>query len=180
MKKIFPFYKGKNISNNPLGYTNATNARKRMNDEEVRRDFEKTLPDDYWFEHYRACELANPWSEDIKPENKKYNVNISVCLFGLTIYTDGYIGKEIKFEELPDNVQTLFRKELTFRDGYYVASDYDPETVDSYKEVLYGLLKAGYYPYLWKDETDYKKRYLKFIKENVEFKEMDVDVVIKD
>lgn len=178
MKKIFPFYKSNNISNNPLGYTNATNARKRMNDEEVRKDFEQMLPGNYWFEHYYACELEKPWSEDIKPG--KYGVNTSVCLYGIKIYTDGYTGKRVMFRELPDNIQELFKKELSFRNDYHVGRDYDPETVNSYKEVLYGLLRTGYYPYLWKDESDYKKRYAKFIKENVEFRELDVDVVIKE
>jgi len=77
-------------------------------------------------------------------------------------------------------IAVVFKKELSFRKDYHIARDYDPETVNSYKEVLYGLLRAGYYPYLWKDETDYKKRYAKFIKENVEFRELDVDVVIKE
>ena len=180
MKKIFPFYKGENISNNPLGYTNATNARKRMNDEEVRKDFEKTLPSEYWFDYYYTCELENPWSEDIKPENRKYRVHTLGCLFRINIYIDGYTSKKVMFRELPDNAQELFKKELSFRNDYYVTRDYDPETANSYKEVLYGLLRAGYYPHLWKDETDYKKRYAKFVKENVEFRELDVDVVIKE
>ena len=180
MKKIFPFYKGKNISNNPLGYTNVTNARKRMVDNDVRNDFEMTLPYEYWFDHYYTHELEKPWSEDIKPGNRKYRVNTSGCLFNINIYTDGYTGKRVMFRELSDNVQELFKKELSFRNDYHVARDYDSETVNSYKEILYGLLRAGYYPYLWKDETDYKKRYTKFIKQNVEFRELDVDVVIKE
>ena len=177
MKKIFPFYIGNNISNNPLGYTNATNARKRMNDEE---DFEKTLPSEYWFDYYYTYELENPWSEDIKPENRKYRVHTLGCLFRINIYIDGYTSKKVMFRELPDNAQELFKKELSFRNDYYVTRDYDPETANSYKEVLYGLLRAGYYLHLWKDESDYKKRYAKFVKENVEFRELDVDVVIKE
>ena len=177
MKKIFPFYKGNNISNNPLGYTNATNARKRMNDEEVRKDFEQTLPSEYRFDYYYTCELENPWSEDIKPG--KYRVNESVCLYGITIYTDGYTGKRVMFRELPDNVQKLFQQQLSFESEYSIDMDCDSERKYAYQKILYGLLKAGYYPYLWKDESDYKKRYAKFVKENVEFRELDVDVVIK-
>lgn len=113
MKKIFPFYKDKNISNNPLGYSNANNARKRMNSSEVWKDFIKTLPEHYWFDHYYTYELEKPWNEDIKPG--KYGINESHHLFNITIYTDGYIKyKKIKFKELPVNVQELFRKKTFF------------------------------------------------------------------
>ena len=54
MNKFFPFYKGKNIANNPLGYTTAANARKRMNDQVVKDDFLKTLPEDYWLDYYKV------------------------------------------------------------------------------------------------------------------------------
>ena len=57
MNKFFPFYKGKNIANNPLGYTTAANARKRMNDQEVKDDFLKTLPKDYWLDYYKVYDL---------------------------------------------------------------------------------------------------------------------------
>ena len=64
MKKIFPFYKDQNIANNPLGYTNVNNARKRMKADEVIKDFEATLPENYWLDHIYVNQLENPWSSD--------------------------------------------------------------------------------------------------------------------
>lgn len=74
--------------------------------------------------------------------------------------------------------KNYFAKKLSFDDLHCAYND--PETKEAYREILYGILKAGYYPHLWKDETDYIKQYNKFVKENVEFREMDVEITITD
>ena len=179
MKKFFPFYKGKNIASNPLGYTTAANARKRMNSAEVERDFHSTLPKDYWLEHYQVYELENPWDESIKPG--QYRTNTSGHWYGINTYTNGYTKRDsIRYiKELPDDVYTLFLKlyhleKLVIEDYYSHTDTYKEE----YRELLHDILRKGYYPTLFKDEKDYKKRWTKFVTDNVEFKEMDVDISI--
>ena len=45
--RIYPFYKGKNIAKDPEGYDSAFAAVRHMNDDELIKDFEKTLPEDF-------------------------------------------------------------------------------------------------------------------------------------
>lgn len=180
MKKIFPFYKGKNIANNPLGYTTVANARKRMNSEEVTKDFIETLPKDYWLDYYEVYELENPWDESIKPG--RYRTRTSGHWYGIETYTNGDTKMDSRkyIKELPEDVYSLFLKlynleKLVIEDYYSGKETYKEE----YKNTLYDILRKGYYPTLFKDEKDYKKRWTRFVTDNVEFKEMDVDITIK-
>lgn len=45
--RIYPFYKGKNIAKDPEGYDSAFAAVRHMDDDELIKDFEKTLPEDF-------------------------------------------------------------------------------------------------------------------------------------
>ena len=177
MKKFFPFYKGKNIANNPLGYTTAGNARKRMKSDEVECDFNNTLPKDYWLDYYQVYELENPWDESIKPD--QYRTSTSGHWYGINTYTNGYTKANSKryIKELSDDVYALFLKlsqleELIIEDYHSHKETYKEE----YKNLLYDILRKGYYPTLFKDDRDYKKRWTKFVTDNVEFREMDVDI----
>ena len=114
MNKFFPFYKGKNIANNPLGYTTAVNARKRMNDQEVKDDFLKTLPEDYWLDYYKVYELANPWAEEWMKTVKGpgYGISAFGTWYNITIYTKGYTKHQSDkyLKELPEDrmIENLF------------------------------------------------------------------------
>ena len=185
MKKIFPFYKGKNISKNPLGYTNIANARKRMDDKEVLNDFKNTLPKDYWIKHYIVYELENPWIEQWMNNIKgsEYGIFTTHYWYNITIYTHGYIVISSKkyIEELPQDIRGLFIKlhkleSLAIEDYKLEHTTYKEE----YKMLLYKILSNGYYPSLHKDDNDFKKRYSKFITNNVEFKEMDINIQLND
>jgi len=176
MKKIFPFYKGENISNNPLGYSSVSNAKKRMKQDDVVKDFDKTLPEDYWLGHMYIYELANPWNEDIRPndvnksiyENKR--VNTHGAMFFITYYTLGYTkdGSLTNLKDLPDDVYELFV-------SLYKAEE--TSNKELYELTLYAILRKGFLPALFKDKKDYKKRFNKFVSDNVEFREIEVNVV---
>lgn len=181
MKKVFPFYKGKNIAKTPLGYTNKQNARKRMDTTLVFDDFLKTIPEDYWLDYYTVKELENPWNETIR--SGQYLTNTSGCWYHINIYTKGYTKyKSDKYlKDLPTEVYNLFIKfynleKLVVRDYYDKKETYKEE----YKNLLYDILRKGYFPHLFKDEKDYKKRWEKFVTDNVVFKEMDVNIDIKE
>jgi hypothetical protein len=184
MTKIFPYYKGKNIANNPLGYTTIANARKHMDDTEVKADFENTLPRDYWLDHYYVYELENPWSQKWMETVKEPRCGISTSghWYGITTYTKGYIkhnsAKYLK--ELPKDVHQLFIRlykimPLVVADSHAHKDTYKEE----YRDILYSILSKGYNPTLFKDEKDYKKKYKNFVTDNVEFREMEVDIVVR-
>jgi hypothetical protein len=179
MKKIFPFYKGKNIANNPLGYTTVANARKRMKSKEVTKDFIESLPKDYWLDYYEVYELENPWDESIRLG--RYRTG-SGHWYGIDTYTNGYVKIDSRkyIKELPEDVYSLFLKlynlEKFVMEDYYSGKETYKE---EYQNILYDILRKGYYPTLFKDEKDYKKRWARFVTDNVEFKEMDVDITVK-
>lgn len=185
MKKFFPFYKGKNIANNPLGYTTALNARKRMNDKEVVKDFLNTLPKDYWLDYYYVYELENPWSEEWMKTIKEsgYGISTSGHWYNITIYTKGHVKFESKkyLKELPKDIYDLFIKLYKMED-IVIEEFYAHKTThkEEYKQLLYEILSKGYYINLYEDNKDCKKRYAKFVTDNVEFREMDVDVIAKE
>ena len=185
MNKFFPFYKGKNIANNPLGYTTAANARKRMNDQTVKDDFLKTLPEDYWLDYYKVYELANPWTEEWMKTVKEpgYGISAFGTWYNITIYTKGYTKHQSDkyLRELPEDVYNLFLKlykmeDIVMEDYYAHKTTYK----EDYKNLIYEILSKGYYPHLFKDDKDYKSRYTKFVTDNVEFREMDVNVRSKE
>lgn len=175
--KIFPFYKGECISKTETGYSSARNARQRMDDEKVRADFDKTLPNEYWFGHSYTYLLANPWNEGISPETCR-NTNTYYEKFGLVYYTNGYIKSSSKtmFRELPEDVQELFRKKELISKDYNYVSGYTKDEATEYRETAYAILRKGYYPHLFRDMSDYKKKYSDFVSKNVEFREMEVEI----
>lgn len=167
MVQIYPFYKGENIANNPLGYTTVANARKRMKSNKVVEDFEKTLPEDYWFKYLYTYQ--NGTRED------------TFRLFRREFKIIGYdITKQVYIKDIEnEDVKNLFI-ELTKCYDSKAWYDRTDEEWDELERLSLEINKLGYHPHCWKDEKDYKKRYTKFVTENVEFKEMDVDVVLKD
>lgn len=169
MKKIFPFYKGKNIANNPLGYTSEKNAKLRMKMNDIVKDFESTLPENYWDDYLYLYELENPWREDYNAENKKeYRLSEAGGRFYNRFFLKGYVKNDRKYlKTFSDEMISLIK---------LVNQTEDEET---YLVNMKKLLELGLYPHAWKDETDYNKRLKKFIKDNVEFKELEVEINIK-
>ena len=164
MKKIFPFYKGENISANPLGYTSVQNARKRMKKEVVEKDFEATLPADYW--------LGHSYTFGNKPSQTEYHSIGFNYIVVVNAYDTSKVThlRDIENEELID----LFRKIMAYYGKNW--QDRTKEEADAIKEVVLKVSSLGYYPYTWKDFTDYNKRYRKFVSDNVEFRELDVEI----
>ena len=181
MKKVFPFYKGKNITNNPLGYTNEKNSRKRMDDTDVKSDFENTLPEDYWLDHYYVYELEYPYEDGLVPG--RYNVSTSGEYYNLEYYTRGYINldsktylKDIKDEEIYKLFIRLYRMtKIAIEECHQRKTEHKEE----YKKLIFDILHKGWKPCLFKDISDYKKQWKKFVDNNVEFREMEVEINVK-
>lgn len=183
MKKIYPFYKNENIANNPLGYTSVACARKRMRKEKIIEDFLKTLPEDYWLDYSWVYELEYPWDENIKPD-VCYNVSTSYGYFGICYYTQGYHkhGSKTKLKLLPKEIYDLFTefRGIELKCIEHNENNENNEDKERYRTLLFTILKNGYFPHLYKDETNFRKSLSKFINDNVDFREMEVNISIKD
>lgn len=166
MKKIFPFYKGKNIANNPLGYTTKENARRRMADGEVIKDFEKTLSEDYWFKYLYTYKNGNRTTEFNLGAGKRIKI------------ADTDIKQRIYIKDIDnEKIIELFKKLITiYEKNWY---DRTSEEIEQLEELSLKISELGYYPYRWKDCKDYKKKYSAFVSSNVEFKEMEVNISIE-
>lgn len=171
MIKIFPFYKGENIANNPLGYTTKANARKRMRMSEVMGDFSKTLPPDYWFEHlftYQNEEGGKKTRLGIRRAGEEVEVT------EYDIKQMVYI-RDIEDREVASLLYEMY-KWFHKRKPFWERTDEDCEHM---RELALTISSKGYYPYCWEDTKDFYSKLSKYVTKNVEFKEIDVDVVLK-
>lgn len=167
MIKVFPFYKGKNISNNPLGYTTVQNARKRMNSKNVIKDFDKTLPEDYWFDYLYSYE-----NDDVN------TIDFNVGYNEYVVVKDYDIRKKVYLKDIKnDEVISIYRKLKYYYDN--ILNNYSNKEIEHIKDLAKRISNLGYYPYCWKDDKDYKKKFSKFVTDNVEFREMDVNIELK-
>ena len=112
-----------------------------------------------------------------------YGISTSCTWYHITIYTNGCTKNQSDkyLRELPEDIYNLFvrlyrMEDIVIKDYYAHKTTYK----EDYKNLLYEILSKGYYPHLYKDDKDYKKRYTKFVTDNVEFREMDVNVRNKE
>ena len=167
MKKVFPYYKGMNMANNPLGYTNRNCAKKRMRKDEIFSDFDALLPDDYWLGHmytyFNGTKIGRFYAVDgFEP---------------LYIIEPDYKNK-IPFKSIESqNVKDLFKKLLKARDTNWL--ERTEEDIREIVSLSMRINELGYYPHLYKDETDYKRRFSKFVDDNVDFQVKEVTIDMK-
>ena len=50
MKRIFPMYKGVSLDKAGMGYSSIQSAKHYMDEKPIRKDFDKSLPKNYWYE----------------------------------------------------------------------------------------------------------------------------------
>lgn len=165
MKRILPFYKNECLSPSGLGYSSMKSALKYMKiSNQLKQDFNDTLPKDYWDKYSWVHKLSNPWSPDYKRGDK--GIRESGGRFYTSIFTKGWsdAGLEIDFDDLPEDLKELYK----------IAKYTENET--EYDEAILKLLSLGYYPTIFRDESNYTRLFNKFIKANVEFREVELTV----
>lgn len=164
MKRILPYYKNECLSPSGIGYSSMKSALKYMKiSKQLIDDFKTTLPENYWDEYSYVYKLENPWSIEYKRGD--YGIQESGGRFYTTFFTKGdTLNEKLFFDSLPVNDIKKFK----------VANSTEDE--NKYRELLFKLLSLGYYPTLFKDEKDYNRRLNKFIKDNVEFREVEIKV----
>ena len=165
MKRILPFYKNENLSPSGLGYSSMNSALKYMKiSNQLKQDFNDTLPKDYWDKYSCVHKLEHPWSPEYKRGDR--GIQESGGRFYTAFFTKGWadVSLEIPFNELSEELKELFKT------AKYTESEKE------YDEVLYKLLSLGYYPTIFQNESNYTRLFNKFIKANVEFREVELTV----
>lgn len=174
MKRIYPFYKNQDLSKKGLGYSSINSAKKFMNQSLIIEDFNKLFSDDYWFEHFYVYKLETKKSYYPNRWGGFANPNMSID------YQEDYNNK-FYLPELPEDIKKIVIEYFNFyyKEWYKNRNWTDNNLKIRLDELSLQLVNKGYGPHLYKDDKDYKKKLSKYIKENVEFKEMDVEIVIK-
>lgn len=165
MKRILPFYKNENLSPSGLGYSSMKSALKYMKiSDQLKQDFNDTLPKDYWDKYSYIYKLENPWSPDFKREDR--GIHESGGRFYTAFFTKGWadISSPIDLDDIPEYLKELFKT------AKYTESETE------YLEILYKLLSWGYYPTIFRNESNYTRLFNKFIKSNVEFREVELKI----
>ena len=168
MKRIFPMYKGVSLDKAGMGYSSLQSAKHYMDEKPIRKDFDKTLPKNYWYEF----EYVYKHNGDENDNNICDIVNYN---FHDTDYEEKFYIKDLtgKDKELWDKVYAIEDK---YRErGWGWAGD-------KVEKEMYTLLKKldkrGWYYSLFEDTNDYWKKYRAYKKANVEYVEKTVKIKV--
>ena len=166
MKRTFPMYKGQSLDKAGMGYSNVKSARHYMNDRPVRKDFDKTLPERYWYEFEYVYKHNG---QEMSRESHGHTFH--ECEYEEKFFVKDLTGKD---RELWDKV---FAIEDKYRErGWGWAGE---KVEKEMYTLLIELDNRGWYYTLFEETTDYWKRYRKYFKENVEFVEKEVKVSVE-
>lgn len=177
MKRTFAIYKGKDLSKMGMGYSNVKSARKFMDHEPIIEDFNKLFDDDYWFEHKYVHPLD-------KTKSTYYpNRWGGFCHSELSIPYHEDFRTTIYLPNLPEDVKEIAieycKLYKEWWNHYEHDNERDREVAIRLDELSIALTEKGYGPHIYKDEKDYKKKLSKFITDNVEFVEKEVEITVK-
>lgn len=170
MKRIFPMYKGVSLDKAGMGYSSLQSAKHYMDEKPVRKDFDASLPKNYWyeFEYVHKHNGHKSDSDSLMSSAAEYN-------FHDTDYEDEFYIKDLtgKDKELWDKVYAIEDK---YRErGWGQASK-------KVQKEMYALLieldKRGWYYTLFEDTKDYWKKYRAYKKANVEYVEKTVKIKV--
>ena len=170
MKRIFPMYKGVSLDKAGMGYSSIQSAKHYMDEKPVRKDFDASLPKNYWyeFEYVHKHNGHKSDSDSFMSSAAEYN-------FHDTDYEDEFYIKDLtgKDKELWDKVYAIedkYRERGWGRAGKKVQKE------------MYALLieldKRGWYYTLFEDTKDYWKKYRAYKKANVEYVEKTVNIKV--
>ena len=168
MKRIFPMYKGVSLDKAGMGYSSIQSAKHYMDEKPIRKDFDKSLPKNYWYEFEYVY---------------KHNGHVS----GSCISEGDYQFHDTDYDE------KFYIKDLTGKDKEPWDKVYAIE--DKYRErgwawaskkvqkEMYALHveldKRGWYYALFEDTKDYWKKYRAYKKANVEYVEKSVKIKVE-
>ena len=168
MKRIFPMYKGVSLDKAGMGYSSIKSAQHYMDEKPIKKDFNKTLPKNYWYEFEYAYKHNGR-------ESNNHMCSIVNYQFHDTNYEEKFYIKDMtgKDKELWDKVYAIEDK---YRErGWGWAGDkVEKEMYSLFKQ----LDKRGWYYSLFEDTKDYWKKYRAYKKANVEYVEKTVKIKV--
>lgn len=168
MKRIFPMYKGVSLDKAGMGYSSLQSAKHYMDETPIRKDFDATLPKNYWYEFEYAYKHNGRTNDNHMSSIVGYN-------FHDTNYEEKFYIKDMtgKDKELWDKVYAIEDK---YRErGWGWAGDkVEKEMYSLFKQ----LDKRGWYYSLFEDTNDYWKKYRAYKKANVEYVEKTVKIKV--
>ena len=169
MKRIFPMYKGVSLDKAGMGYSSLQSAKHYMDEKPIRKDFDKTLPKNYWYEF----EYVYKHNGD---ENDNLMSSIVNYQFHDTDYEEKFYIKDLtgKDKELWDKVYAIEDK-YRERGWGWAGKEVEKEMYSLFKQ----LDKRGWYYSLFEDADDYWKKYRAYKKANVEYVEKSVKIKVE-
>ena len=143
MKRIFPMYKGVSLDKAGMGYSSIQSAKHYMDEKPIRKDFDKSLPKNYWYEFEYVY---------------KHNGHVS----GSCISEGDYQFHDTDYDE------KFYIKDLTGKDKELWDKVYAIE--DKYRERgWYYALFEDTKDY-WKKYRAYKKANVEYVEKSVKIK----------
>ena len=169
MKRIFPMYKGNSLDKAGMGYSSIKSAQHYMDENPIKKDFDATLPKNYWYQFKYAY----------KHNGYKSNNHISSIVgynFHDTDYEEKFYIKDLtgKDKELWDKVYAIEEKYRNRRGWGWAGEKVQKEMYALFVE----LDKCGWYYSLFEDTKDYWKKYRAYKKANVEYVEKTVNIKV--
>lgn len=169
MKRIFPMYKGVSLDKAGMGYSSIKSAQHYMDENPIKKDFDATLPKNYWYEFEYAYKHNGRESNTHMSSIVKYN-------FHDTDYEEKFFIKDLtgKDKELWDKVYAIEDK-YRERGWGWAGKEVEKEMYSLFKQ----LDKRGWYYSLFEDTDDYWKKYRAYKKANVEYVEKTVKIKVE-
>ena len=168
MKRIFPMYKGVSLDKAGMGYSSLQSAKHYMDETPIRKDFDKTLPKNYWYEFEYAYKHNGRTNDNHMSSIVNYQ-------FHDTDYEEKFYIKDLtgKDKELWDKVYAIEDK-YRERGWGWAGKEVEKEMYSLFKQ----LDKRGWYYSLFEDTDDYWKKYRAYKKANVEYVEKTVKIKV--
>ena len=170
MKRIFPMYKGVSLDKAGMGYSSVKSAQHYMDEKPVKKDFDKTLPENYWYQfEYVYKHNGREMENSLRSSIVGYN-------FHNTDYEDKFYIKDLtgKDKELWDKVYAIEDK-YRERGWGWAGKEVEKEMYSLFKK----LDERGWYYSLFEDTNDYYKKYRAYKKANVEYVEKSVKIKVE-
>ena len=169
MKRIFPMYKGVSLDKAGIGYSSIKSAQHYMDEKPIRKDFDKTLPENYWYQF-----------EYVYKHNGREMSDHHICSVANYTFHDTDYEEEFYIKDLTGKDKELWDKVYAIEDKYrergwgWAGKEVEKEMYSLFKK----LDKRGLYHLLFEDTNDYWKKYRAYKKANVEYVEKSVEIKV--
>ncbi len=158
-------YKGQDLSKEGMGYANIATARKYMDEWPIRKDFDATLPENYWYDYQLVRYAADTMNHQ--------------HMIGQTMVHDSDFDRgNLYLKDLPDGkAKELYNRLFEIhKTKWQKRSEAQQREAD---EIGLQLDKLGWYCDLIDQDTDdYWKRYRKYKKQHLSFVEKEVQITV--